>query len=124
MVEFALVIPIFIALIFGIVEGARLIYTYNTINHASQEAARMASLQDTSDEGAVVDKALDAADPLTLSTGDVSVDVNDGGTGFGDRAIGDRVTVKVDYHFVPLVSFVFGSNAGIDLVGESEVMVE
>ena len=40
MVEFALVIPIFVALIFGIVEGARLIYTYNTINHSSQEAAQ------------------------------------------------------------------------------------
>lgn len=42
MVEFSLIAPILIVLIFGIVDFGRLIYTYATINQAASEGARTA----------------------------------------------------------------------------------
>ena len=42
MVEFSLIAPILIVLLFGIVDFGRLIYTYATLNQAVNEGARMA----------------------------------------------------------------------------------
>ena len=42
LVEFALVLPVFLLLIFGIVDAGRLIYTYNTVANAAREGARVA----------------------------------------------------------------------------------
>src|SRR5207245_8984592 len=41
-VEFSLIAPILIVLLFGIVDFGRLIYTYATLNQAVNEGARMA----------------------------------------------------------------------------------
>lgn len=38
--EFALVLPIFAVLLFGIIDVGRLVYTQNTLNNAAREAAR------------------------------------------------------------------------------------
>ena len=40
MVEFALAIPIVLLMIWGIIEGGRLLFTYSTVAAASREAAR------------------------------------------------------------------------------------
>ncbi|MEZ4520336.1 MAG: TadE/TadG family type IV pilus assembly protein [Thermomicrobiales bacterium] len=124
LVEFALVAPLFFLLVFGLVEGGRLIYSYNTVNHSAQEAARTAILEDTSGVAAVRDRAVAAADPLSVSAGDVDVEINGGGTSFADRTIGDRVRVTVSYNFVPVVGMVFGAAPSITLTGDSELMVE
>ena len=42
LVEFALVIPLFILVVIGIFEGARAIYTYNALSNAAREALREA----------------------------------------------------------------------------------
>ena len=42
MVEFALVAPIFFLLLFGIIEGGRFIFYYETLNNATREGARYA----------------------------------------------------------------------------------
>ena len=42
LVEFALVVPILLLLIFGIVDAGRLIYTYNTVANSARNAARVA----------------------------------------------------------------------------------
>jgi Flp pilus assembly protein TadG len=42
MVEFALIFPIFIAMVLGVFDAGRLIYTQNTIGNASREGARVA----------------------------------------------------------------------------------
>jgi len=123
MVEFALVTPLFILLLVGVFEGARLAYAYSTVNHAAQEAGRLAILNDTASTDDVKLKAVAAADPLTVNAEFVTVDVNDGGTDFGDRVLGDRLKVTVGYTFVPVVGMVFG-NSGLQLTGETELMVE
>src|SRR3954451_20440555 len=42
LVEFALVLPILLLMIFGIVDAGRLIFTYNTISNAARDGARVA----------------------------------------------------------------------------------
>lgn len=123
-VEFALITPLLLTLLFGLIEGGRIIYTYNAVNHAAQEAARVGVLADTGGVGDVKARAIDAGDPLTINAGDVSVEVNNGSTTFGDRDIGDRLAVTVGHDFTPIVALVFGSTASIHLSGTSELMVE
>jgi hypothetical protein len=40
--EFALVVPIFAVLLFGIIEAGRFMFYYETLNHATREGARYA----------------------------------------------------------------------------------
>jgi Flp pilus assembly protein TadG len=42
LVEFALVLPIFLLMLMGIVDAGRLIYTYNTVSNAARDGARVA----------------------------------------------------------------------------------
>ena len=51
MVEFAIVLPVLIMLLLGILEVGRLIYTYAAVNNASREAARFASAVGLDDSG-------------------------------------------------------------------------
>jgi len=116
--------PLLILLVIGIFEGARLAYAYNTINHAAQEAGRTAVLSNTASVQDVKNRAVEAADPLTVSANLVTVQVNDGGKGFGDRTMGDRMRVSVNYKFVPVTNMLFGGKSGLTLTGETELMVE
>src|SRR4051794_7966741 len=42
LVEFALIAPIFFILLFGIIEGGRFLFYYETLNNATREGARFA----------------------------------------------------------------------------------
>jgi Flp pilus assembly protein TadG len=45
LVEFALVAPVFFAIFFGLIDGARLVFAYNTVSQEAREAARLAAVQ-------------------------------------------------------------------------------
>jgi TadE-like protein len=45
LVEFAIALPIFVALTLGLVDGARLVFADNTVSQAARDAARLASVQ-------------------------------------------------------------------------------
>lgn len=45
LVEFALVLPVFFVLVFGLVDGARLVFSYNTVAQAARNAARVAAVE-------------------------------------------------------------------------------
>ena len=45
LVEFALVFPIFMLLVFGVVDGARLVYTNSQLGQAAREGARVAAVE-------------------------------------------------------------------------------
>jgi Flp pilus assembly protein TadG len=45
MVEFALVLPIFLLLLFGLVDGGRLVYHHSVLSQAAREGARLASVE-------------------------------------------------------------------------------
>lgn len=52
-IEFALVLPLLLILVFGIIDFGRLLYTANTLTSAVREGARFASVQETLDEAQV-----------------------------------------------------------------------
>jgi Flp pilus assembly protein TadG len=45
MVEFALVAPILFAVLFGLIDGSRLVFAHNSLAEATREAARLAAVQ-------------------------------------------------------------------------------
>ena len=45
LVEFALAFPIFLALLFGLIDGAHLVYTYNSVAQSARQGARIASVE-------------------------------------------------------------------------------
>jgi Flp pilus assembly protein TadG len=45
LVEFALIAPLFFTLVFGIIEGGRLLWTYHTVSHAAKEGARYTTVR-------------------------------------------------------------------------------
>ena len=47
LVEFALVVPLFVLMTVGLFDGARAIYTYNALSNASREAVREAIVNQT-----------------------------------------------------------------------------
>ena len=55
LVEFALIVPLFILIAIGIFEGARAIYTYNAMSNAVREALREAIVHQ--DQTAIEDEA-------------------------------------------------------------------
>ena len=45
LVEFALVLPIFLLLLFGLIDGGRLVYHHSVLSQAAREGARLASVE-------------------------------------------------------------------------------
>lgn len=72
LVEFALILPIFILLLVGIVDFGRAIYAYNTISNASREAVRVAIVNQNC--GDITDEAIKQAVSLGISAADVEVE--------------------------------------------------
>jgi Flp pilus assembly protein TadG len=42
LVEFALVLPVLLLIVFGLIDGGRLVFTYNTVSNAARSGARVA----------------------------------------------------------------------------------
>ena len=102
-VEFALVLPILVMLLFGIIDFGRIFHTYLAIDHASREAARTASIGEN--DGAIVSTAVASASSIHLTAGQVAV--SPGGT----KASGSDVTVTITYpirFLTPVVSNLTG----------------
>ncbi len=94
--EFALVLPLFLLLVFGIVECGRVFHAYLVIAQAAREGARAGAVGG-SDE-AILEAVREAA--ATLDVGRLSVAVDPPA---GARVPGESVKVEVSYA-VPLVT--------------------
>ncbi len=77
LVEFALVLPILLLLFFGVVDGARLVYSYNAVSNAAREAGRTAIINQY--VPAVRNKATQQATLLNIPIADPG-DCNANGT--------------------------------------------
>ena len=71
MVEFALVVPVFILLLVGLFDLGRAVYAYNTVNNAAREAGRLAIVDQYEDH--IKDEALAAATGVGVLRDDVTV---------------------------------------------------
>jgi Flp pilus assembly protein TadG len=49
LVEFGLILPIFLLMVFGIVDFGRAVFAYSTLNNAAREAARVAVVDQVAD---------------------------------------------------------------------------
>jgi Flp pilus assembly protein TadG len=71
MVEFALILPILILLLFGILDFGRAIYGFNTISNASREGVRLGIVDQNATS--VENRAIEHAVSLGLTAADVDV---------------------------------------------------
>ena len=106
-VEFALVLPILLILIFGIIDFGRILYTKNALTSLSQEAARHASIYYGSENDATLQNyVIDNAGTLNESsfTGNAV-------TFTPSRTSGSDVVVTLTYelfYITPIVNLIPG----------------
>lgn len=132
LVEFALVLPIFILVLVGILDLGRAVYAYNTLNNAAREGSRLAIVDQTVPD--IRDFAAQQAGWLGIDPSQVSVDFRDPETpgtpascagAPGNAAIvGCLAVVRVEYSYdaaTPIISQLVGT---ISMAGESRFRVE
>lgn len=109
-VEFALLLPVVLLVIFGIIDFGRMLNAQITINQAAREGARAAALIDKPAGEARVAEA-----SQTLGTVEPSVDACPANPEPDDDATAD---VTYDFHFITPIGFMadlVSGNGGIDL---------
>jgi Flp pilus assembly protein TadG len=78
LVEFALIVPVLILLLLGIMDFARIFHAYLTIDHAGREAARAASIG--KDASAITSMAVNQGTSINLQASHVTVSTGSSGT--------------------------------------------
>ncbi|MBI4320036.1 MAG: pilus assembly protein [Chloroflexi bacterium] len=117
--EFALILPVFLMSLFGVVDLGQALWQYDTLAHAAREGSRYAALHgrngipstgpgsssftapnnDTNVTGVVLSRAV-GLDPSRLVVRSTWPD--------GDNLKGSRVLVEVEYVFRPFTSSILG----------------
>jgi Flp pilus assembly protein TadG len=127
LVEFALIIPVFILMLMGIFDLGRAVYGFNTVNNAAREGARLGIVdQNLAD---IKTKAADHAVNLGLSTSNVTVDFRDKDSAntansCSTLAIGCLTTVQVTYTYQAITPLVGNLVGTINIVGKSQFPIE
>lgn len=86
MVEFALILPVLLLIVLGLIETGRLIFIYSTVTNAAREAARYGSATGNSDNG--IPRFMDCAEIInaavrvgfanSIQPGDVTITYDNG----------------------------------------------
>lgn len=125
MAEFALVLPIFLLILFGIVDGGRMIFANNHLAEAAREGSRWGSVQGRSTtvagRASIVDETL--ARINGVPSPDVTVSCERNEAAITNCASGDILIVKVESDFelvTPILSNLVGRPT---LTAQSKVMV-
>jgi Flp pilus assembly protein TadG len=132
LVEFALILPLLVLLLVGILDGGRLVYAYHTVNNAAREAGRQAIVDQTLSH--VQERGAGHAVALGIDPDDVTVDYRHPGqpevvgscnAQLGTNGIyGCLAVVQVEYSFeaaTPVIGALIGP---ITVVGEVRFPVE
>lgn len=102
LVEMALVLPLFILLLFGVIEMGRIGYSYTTVSNAAREGGRAAALGGTNhDIETAIEKAATSLDSTSLTIIITPLQAN--------RHSGQEVRVNVTYPvqlIIPIISSV------------------
>lgn len=116
LVELALVLPVFLLLLGGVVETSRVFFTYLTVNHAAREGARLGVVG--YDEINIMTKIKDSANGLSEELIEVEVSpIN--------PSRGSHLTVKVSYPvqiYMPVISQIFDNPQWV--YGDATMRVE
>jgi Flp pilus assembly protein TadG len=113
LVEFALILPIFILVLAGLFDLGRAVFAYNTISNASRESVRVAIVNQTATD--VQNEALKQGVSLGLSAADVTTTYADpDGSGtlcLAPYSLGCVATISVQYTYTaatPVISQIIG----------------
>lgn len=136
LVEFALILPVFLLILFGVIDAGRLIFTNNMVSNAARNAARVAIVNqstsgtDTCDTtsptawsiGCAVSSGVGAA----IAAGDVSVAYRDATdtTACAPQLIGCIAVVTVAARWQPLTPIIGQILGPITVTAVSKVPIE
>lgn len=118
-VEMALVMPILLLLVLGIIDVGRLVSARVAVQEAAQEGALFAAFAPGS-YSTLRDRVQTTADDLGIAANDVQVSCPEGNDG-------DRIDVTVGYDFdllTPLVEQLFGDTVHLTKTVKGEIYVE
>lgn len=110
LVEFGLVLPVFMLLLVGLFDMGRAVLYYNSISNGSREAVRLAIVDQN--VTAIRQEAIDSAGAvMALDASDVTVsflapDLSTTAPCPTSKLIGCVVMVRIDYEFQPATPFV------------------
>jgi Flp pilus assembly protein TadG len=132
-VEFAIALPILLALLIGIIEFGRLMFIYSAVTNSSRNAVRYASAVGFSDSGytkfnycdGIFQTAKKSAYLVNITTSDININY-DSGPGTSQKAVcdlfsatqtdpdvtpsvvssGDRVTVTITAQYKPMLKLI------------------
>lgn len=125
LVEFALVLPLFVLILFGLFDLGRAVYAYNTISNASRESARVAIVNQT--QADVQGEAIKQAVSLGITTSDLTISYGDpSGTGTcaSPIAVGCLASVTVRYDWTPATPVVGQITGSFTLSASTQMPVE
>lgn len=132
LVEFALVIPLFLLLLVGLFDLGRAVFAYNTLTNAAREGARIAIVNQY--KPSIIQRAKDQTAIVELNDPSVSIDfyqVNADGTADTSTqcalvAVGCLAVVSFEATYRPITPFIsniiFGS--GVTFEAQSVLSVE
>lgn len=137
LVEFALILPVLLLIIFGIVDAGRLIYTMNTVGNAARSGARVAIVNQSTTGTNTCDTTSATAYPVgcVLAAGiNLSIDpVTDVQITYRDptdaaacavMSIGCLAVVKVTGHYTPLTPIIGQIIGSVAVQSTSKVPIE
>ena len=126
LVEFAVILPVFVLILVGIFDLGRAVYAYSTVNNAAREAGRLAIVDQTlAHITAEATKQSVALKPVTIT-----VDFRDPSTPTTPNSCGTPITlgcvadVLVDYTFYPATPMIDQLVGVIHIKGETQFTVE
>ena len=124
LVEFALAIPIFLLIMFGLFDLGRVVYAYNTISNASRESVRVSIVNQTASD--VEAEAIKQAVSLDLTDADVTPAYMDAG-GVACAApipVNCLASVTIVYNFVPVTPVIGQLIGPLQITAATEMPVE
>jgi hypothetical protein len=123
--EFALVLPIFLLILFGIVDGGRMVFTNNHLSEAAREGSRWGSVQGRSTtvagRQAIVDETIARINGVPSPQVTVSCERNE--SAIANCRSGDILIVRVESDFQLVTPFLGNLMGQPTLVAQSKVMV-
>lgn len=130
MVEFALILPLFVLLLLGIFDLGRAVFAYNTINNAAREAGRLAIVDQTVAD--IQAEGKQQAVSLGIDAADVDVDffLTSAGTSTPCTYVGGpQVTectarVRVPYEYTAATPIIGNIVGVITMTGETQFRIE
>jgi Flp pilus assembly protein TadG len=126
LVEFALILPLFVLLLVGLFDVGRAVFAYNTVNNAAREAGRLAIVDQYEDH--IKDEAVAAAAGVDIARDDVVVTYRrpDGTacTAVGtDAVVGCVAHVRVTHRYTAALPLVGNLIGPLQITGESRFPV-